>query len=191
MALRPLFASVTSGDEYRFGRDAHGEHAAKMLSVDQIGTLLEDLTGYRFSHDAYDLLGSDTYGVRTLAGGVDGVYATKPANDPMATSVLVLTRVGQAAAWYVTEHDRAAPSEARLFTKIDFSESPSGDRERMAEQIQELHLRLFGAQITTDGPEVEANLALWEDLYVVDADKEAAWAGLLSVLFRDPAFLLY
>ena len=36
-----------------------------------------------------------------------------------------------------------------------------------------------------------ANLALWEELYQAEGDPAAAWAGLLSVLLRDPDFLFY
>ena len=61
----------------------------------------------------------------------------------------------------------------------------------MTAQIQALHFRIFGASVSSDGPEVAANLELWSALYAVDQDPVAAWAGLLSVLLRDPDFLLY
>jgi hypothetical protein len=61
----------------------------------------------------------------------------------------------------------------------------------MAEQIQSLHLRVFGHHIELDGPEVDANLELWADLYEVSLTIEDAWAGLLTVLLRDPDFLFY
>jgi len=191
LTLRALFRSVMTDAEYRRGVASDGTFAAKMLSVEQLGTVLEDLTGFRFEHNGYDLLGSDTYGVRTLAGGVDGVYATRPADQPTATSMLVLERVAQAAAWHGTEHDRDNPEAARLFTHIRFTETPESGRDAMVAQIQALHLRLFGARIAADGPEVEANLALWDDLYAIERDRTAAWAGLLSVLLRDPQLLIY
>lgn len=196
LTLRSLFRSVMASDAYREGRGADGTFQAKMLSVDQLGSALEDLTGFRFTYDGYDLLGSDTYGVRTLAGGVDGVYATRPATQPTATSVLATARVAQAAAWHVAAHDRDNPDAARLFTTIQFTETPgdaarSSDRDVMVAQLQDLHLRLYGVRVVADGPEVEANLALWQDLYEIEGDRVAAWAGVLSVLLRDPQFLFY
>lgn len=191
VTLRALFRSVMASEEYRHGVAADGTHAAKMLSVDQLASAVEDLTGFRFTYAGYDLLGSDTYGVRTLAGGVDGVYATRPATEPTATATLVVERIAQAAAWHVAEHDRDEPTAARLFTRVDFHETPASDRDAMVAQLQELHLRLFGTRIAADGQEVEANLELWEDLYAVEGDKVAAWAGVLSVLLRDPQFLFY
>ena len=61
----------------------------------------------------------------------------------------------------------------------------------MVAQIQRLHLRIFGTRVEADGPEVEANLELWSDLYEVSLTIEDAWAGLLTVLLRDPDFLFY
>ena len=62
---------------------------------------------------------------------------------------------------------------------------------RPATRLQALHFRLFGTRIAADGPEIEANLALWSDIFEAEGDPAAAWAGLLSVLLRDPEFLLY
>jgi hypothetical protein len=191
LTVRALLRSVLQDDEYRRGVAADGTFAAKMMSVDQLGTAVEALTGFRFTTSGYDLLGSDSYGVRTLAGGVDGVYATRPASEPTATAVLVQARIAQAAAWDVVEHDASTRDAPRLFTEVDFTESPQADREKMATQVQALHLRLFGERVALDGPEVTANLALWDELYALDADRRAAWAGLLSVLLRDPDFLFY
>ena len=50
---------------------------------------------------------------------------------------------------------------------------------------------LFNWMEKTMRTEVEANLQLWNDLYAADFDQKAAWAGLLSVLLRDPDFLFY
>ncbi|MDP2309506.1 MAG: hypothetical protein Q8P18_26020 [Pseudomonadota bacterium] len=193
--LRALFASVAGADAYRLGADSADVddegYAPKMLSVEQLGTVLEDLTGFRFTYQGYDLLGSDAYGVRTLAGGADGIYSIRPGSSPSATGVLVHERLAEAAAWYVAAQDHEHPGDARLFTEIDFTEIPSTGRSAMAEQLRALRLRLFGVRVDIDGPEVTADLALWAELYAVDGDPVAAWAGVLSVLLRDPAFLFY
>jgi hypothetical protein len=191
VTLRALFGSVAGAERYRSGRDGEGTYAAKMLSVEQLGTAVEDLTGFRFTHQGYDLLGSDTYGVRTLAGGADGVFSTRPATEPSATSVLVQARLAQAAAWYVAAHDRDHHDEARLFTLVDFTETPATGTPVMARQLQALRLRVLGERVAEGGPEITADLALWADLYSLDGDPVAAWAGVLSVLLRDPAFLVY
>ena len=87
--------------------------------------------------------------------------------------------------------DAADPSQARLFTEIDFTEVPETGRDAMAAQLVKLHLRLFADPIALDGQEVEANLRLWSDLYAVNSDPLRSWAGVLSALLRDPDFLFY
>ncbi len=192
LTVRSVFRSVLAQPEYREGLRPDGSLARRMMSPDQLARVLEDLTGFRFYTDGYDLLQSDTYGVRTLAGGVDGVYATRPATEPNATMLLVHERLAQAAADYVVGHDKSADATRdRLFTRIAFTETPDRDRETMALQIQDLHLRLFGAAVTAEGPEVEANLALWTELYALSGDPAEAWQGLLTVLLRDPDLLVY
>jgi hypothetical protein len=42
-----------------------------------------------------------------------------------------------------------------------------------------------------DDEETDDLLSLWSDLYAADGDTGAAWAGVLSALLRDPAFLVY
>jgi hypothetical protein len=191
LTLRALFREVLLSDAYRLRLDAEGGDARKMISVDQLGDSVEALTGFRFEYQGYDVLHSDDYGVRTLAGGVDGTYSTRPADAPTATSALVLERISQAAAAHAVEADGADPQNARLFTLVDFRETPETDRAAMAAQVQRLHLLLYGRHVAIDGEEVEDNLALWSELHGVLGDPEACWAGLLSVLLRDPDFLFY
>ena len=189
LKLRELIRAVMLGEAYRSAGDAGTPY--KLTRPDLLASQLEDLTGFRFTYADYDMLTTDTYGLRTLGGGIDGGYVTAPAPEVNATMSLVYERLAQAAAWYVVRNDKADPASARLFTQIGFTENPQSNREAMAAQIQDLHLRLFSKRIDADGVEVEANLELWSALYEAESDPAAAWAGLLSVLLRDPDFLFY
>lgn len=188
MTLRPLYAAVAAGPEYRAAGEAG---VAKMMSAELYTSAIEDLTGYRFTYQDYDMMRTDTYGLRILAGGVDGVYSTRPATEPTATMLLVHERLAQAAASHVLREDWLDPAAARLFTEVGPTTTPTSDRAAMVAQIQALHLRLYGRRVAADSEEVSANLALWESLHEAEGDVAAAWAGLLSVLLRDPDFLLY
>jgi len=185
LALRPLFRSIVEAAPYR------AEGRTRLLSVEQLGTVVEDLTGFRFTHLGYDLLQSEVFGVRSLADGVDGLYASRPNAVPTATSALVLERLTQAAAAYAVAHDRADPAAAVLFRDIDFTETPATDRAAMVAQLQALRARVQGARVDADGEEVEADLGLWSELYALDGDPAVAWSGVLSVLMREPTFLFY
>lgn len=190
--LRALYRSVLAGEAYRAAPgDDPRVGPTRQLSPELLASVVEDLTGFRFTYAGYDMLMTDTYGLRTLAGGVDGQFVTAPAQSPTATLVLVQERLAEAAAHHVVQADRADPEHARLFTEVGFVETPASDRDAMVRQIQALHLRVFGTRVAADGPEVEANLELWQELYDLGHDPAEAWAGLLAVLLRDPTFLWY
>lgn len=190
--LRALYRSVIRSAEYRAAAtDDPAAAPLKLVSPEQLASTVEDLTGYRFTYAGYDMLQTDTYGVRILAGGVDGLFVSAPARAPTATMVLVQERLAEGAARHVVTHDRQHPEAPTLFTRVRFAETPSSNREVMAAQIQDLHLRLFGDVVAADGPEVTANLELWSELYAIDHSPAEAWVGLLSVLLRDPLFLVY
>lgn len=188
LALRGLWRSVVQDPAYRAPPEVVGP---RMVSPELLASTVEDLTGFRFEYAGYDLLTTDTYGLRTLAGGVDGQFVTSPARTPTATMLLVQQRLAEGAAHHVVAADRADPAQARLFTEVTFAETPDTDRDAMVAQLQALHLRLYGDHVRADGPEVEANLELWTDLYALDHDAVAAWSGVLAVLLRDPLFLTY
>ena len=192
LRMRPLIRAVLDSPEYRAGPSDDERYVAwKLSGPDLLGTQLEALTGFRWAHNGYDMLSTDTVGLRILAGGVDGRFVAAPADAPTATMVLVLERLAEAAAEYGVQRDMDSPEEARLFTEVDFTETPDTDPEAMTAQVQRLHLLLFGERVDADGQEVEANLALWQELYAIDRSPASAWSGLLSALIRDPRFLFY
>lgn len=195
MTLRSLYRAVMTSEVYRGAAapEPLGSRLAdaKLPGPDLLASQIEDLTGFRWVSNSYDMLQNDLVGVRTLTGGVDGVYATREATEPMATMTLSVERLAEGAAWYVVEHDRANLQSPRLFSRVNFSETSRTDPDRIVAQIQDLHLRLFGKQVEADGPEVAANQELFDELYAATDDPAQAWSGLLSVLMRDPDFLFY
>lgn len=192
LTLRPLLRSIVDSDEYRAADDTLPTAApTKLVTPELLQSQVEDLTGFRWTSGGYDLMLSEAAGFLTLAGGADGSFVTRSARTPNTTLLLVVERLAEAAAEHVVVADAADPAGARLFRYVDFTETPQTDRAAMAEQIRHLHVRVFGRTVAADGPEVEANLLLWSELYAVDADPLTAWSGLLSALLRDPDFLLY
>ncbi len=193
LTMRSLVRSVVSDARYRAGQtDAEGAVPAKLLSPDLVASAIADLTGYRWVYSDYDMLRSDTVGVRTLAGGADGVTVTRNTTSPNATIILVNERLAEAAASFVVASDAALPiSQRRLLTEVDLTETPDSGTDAIIAQIQLLQLRVFGRPVAADGEEVAANLELWRELYGIEGSGTAAWSGLISALLRDPDFLLY
>ena len=74
---------------------------------------------------------------------------------------------------------------------MDWDRVLNEDQEASIAMIQRWHLLLFGRSIQPDGPEMQANLELWEGLYQIHNDAPEAWVGLLTALLRDPDFIVY
>jgi hypothetical protein len=190
LTLRSLFRSVLTDPRYRAAVDEHGGVPSKMAGPELLQTQIEDLTGYRFRVSGYDMLQTDLFGLRSLAGGADAYTGTGGASSPTPTMALVQQRVAEAAAYnaVVTESDQPA-DQRRLFP--EGFPRPDEDNGAAVAQLQHLHLSLFGRRVATDGEEVTAGLALLDELLQIDGQAAVAWANLLSVLLRDPDILLY
>lgn len=193
LTVRAVVRSVLADPRYRSGEtDIAGYVPLKMASPELLATQVEDLTGFRWVYAGYDLLTTDTYGLRTLAGGVDGQQVHSPARGPTASLALVVERLAEAAAAHVAEQDAGKDREdRRIFRSIDFTETPETGHDAMVEQVRDLHLRLYGHRVDAAGEEVQAALALWSELHAAERDAVGAWAGLLTFLMRDPDFVLY
>lgn len=193
LTVRALFRDVLDAPAYRAAEtDDEGAVTKKLATVGLLASQVEALTGFRWTYAGYDMMATDTYGLRTLGGGADGYTVTKTATSPTTTLIMVQEALAEAAAHYAVEQEQLlGASERRLFTEIDFSETPEVGRAAMVAQIIRLHRLIFGTRVAEDGEEVAANLELWEALYAVEGSPAAAWSGLLSALLRDPDLVLY
>ncbi len=188
-----LVRAVVSSEEYRAGglTEAATEATAdrvrtrRLLSVDQLASTVEDLTGFRWTWERYDQLDNALVGYSVLGGGVDGEYVLRPAPVQTVSSAAVVMRVAQAAASTVVAHDlAAAEGERRLL--------PAGDLlvpgEGTDAALSALHARILGAPPGDD--DLQAERALWQAVFDAEG-AESAWSSLVAVLLQDPDFLTY
>jgi hypothetical protein len=190
LRMKPLLRAVTDSAEYRAGSLGSGATAAdtadattvRMITPDQLGTLVEDLTGFRWQYDAFDMLGNDSVGYRVLAGGVDGDSVASPQRDPGLTWALVNKRVAEAAAAYAVDHELVdAESPHHLFRHVTIASRP-GDAE-FTDELSDLHWRLYALRPEADA--LAAEEALWSAIDAESGPAEA-WKGLVAALLRDP-----
>lgn len=196
--VQPLLLSVVATEEYAAAGLVGSEHAdparvrtARMLTAQQLGSAVEELTGFRWTWEGWDLMQSDPVGYRVLAAGVDGRSLQALQHDPSVTWALVVQRLAQAASDHVVAAELEAEGEVestdrRLFRELSLEDRP-GDAAFEA-QLVDLHRRLFGE--TPDAERIADLVALWEAIEA-QADAREAWRGLLEALLRDPAFLTY
>ena len=137
-----------------------------------------------------DLLRSDRFGFRTLAGGVDGFYNTTPKHDPTPMRELTLSRAAFEAAGYVVPRDLSEPDPGarRLLTQV---EADTTDPDTIRAQLADLHVRVLGTLAEPTDPEVEASYLLWSDTLARHGEPATAWMLTLGALLQDPRVMFY
>jgi hypothetical protein len=166
--LRALWRSILLDDAYRTD--------ARMASADLYVSMVEDITGWRFTAGGQDVYAEDRYGLRSMAGGGRAVFGTGQVLATTPTMALVHQRIAEAAA--------AAAVTGALFTDAD-REATSADTMR----LQDLGHRVLSRALNDE--EVTTLTALWSELYASEGDASAAWAGVLAALLRHPDFVIY
>ncbi len=183
VTLRALVRDVLRDPAYRA---LDGDAAPwKQLRADTWASAVEDLTGWGFERDGKPVFREDIAGLRSLAGDSRAVAVSTP--TPTPTMVEVHARWAHAAAHHAAATD-AASDRPRLFTRARFA--GADDEPTVRAQLVDLHLRVLSEVVTADAPAVDADLELWRAGYL-DGGPVEAWARVLEVLLRDPAFVVY
>jgi hypothetical protein len=179
----------------------------QLLRPEQLGRLLDDLTGFRMivevdelvctltgltCYGDVDWMADDVYGMRAIAGGIDGARVTEPTHTATPTRLLALAAMAEEAAGWVVPRDLQEPdaSARRLLHLVERDTTEERDEAALRAQLVALHARVLGEDVATDGPEVAADLALWTAVRA-RRDPEAAWKALLTAMFQSPQLLFY
>ena len=165
----------------------------KTASPGQLASIIEGITGYRWSFGGRDGLTTDVRGLPVLGGGIDSRFVTTPSHTPSVGAVFIQERLAQAAGWAVASNDLSTSrrGDAILLRYISARDTPETAPERFAVQIRYLYARITGMPLPQETPEIEQLNTLWKQLYSVDASPVSAWAGIVSVILRDPQVLFY
>lgn len=206
LIVRDLVRSIVMSRTYRAERieDERAERVPVLKTVTpaQLEGIIAAKTGYRWTFDGRPALERNVDGLSVLAGGTDGEYVNEPNSDPSVGLVFVQERLAQAAGWHVARHDLDENREGdaillRYVTRLD---TPETNREAFAVQIEQLYFEVLGVPLDrptdengdeVEPPEVAELIGLWKRLYSVDANPDRAWAGVVSVVLRDPMLIFY
>lgn len=186
-----------------------------VVSPHQLASLVDDLTGFRWIYSADDgadchptSLDQDTsevvwgcwgdteiptsaaYGVRAIAGGIDGYRTTTPSYSASPGLVLLQQRLAEESSAFVVARDfELAPEERRLFADIGPEDT---DPAAVGAQIQLLSQRLYGAQLSVNDLDITELMELFDaSLDDPSCDTTTAWTTVLTVMLQDPRILLY
>lgn len=188
--LQALYRALVRDPTYRSADpEVEGAVPVRRMSASLLSSAVYALTGYRWDYEQMDMLANDTWGVRVLAGGADGIIVTEAATDHSASEQLTVERLAEAAAQYAVNHEETQEvSDRLLFTETpDLSVVP--EEPALAAQMRALVLAVHGRHADED--DTAALVALWGSLYQETGSTHAAWALTLSALLRHPDFLQY
>jgi hypothetical protein len=190
LVVREAWRSIVASEAYRNGA---GDQAPKMVTPALLASVVEDLTGFHWTEEDWDLLRAPLRGYMPLAGGIDGIARTTGIVEPTPTLAAVQAQVAAMAARVVAEHDLADLSSARLLRGIDGTETVYGGpgEARLRAQLVALHLQLTGETVAEDDPQLQAELDLWGELIASGTSPLVAWTSVLTVLLRHPNLVSY
>jgi len=206
LIVKDLVRSIVMSRQYRAEtvEDERAERipVLKTVTPAQLEGIIAAKTGYRWTFNGRPALQRNVNGLSVLSGGTDGMYVNTPNHDPSVGLVFVQERLAQAAGWHVASHDLDPDREGeaillRYVTRLD---TPENNREAFAVQIEQLYAEVLGVPLDRptneagdelEPPEVEELIGLWKRLYSVDANPDRAWAGVVSVVLRDPMLIFY
>jgi hypothetical protein len=198
LRMGALLRSLMATPEYRAGALLEGADedtderyvTRRVMSVEQLASSVEALTGYRWSVQGYDQLTNDIVGYRVMGGGADGLIVTDPSPWPGVSRSLVIQRLAQLAAQAALEEDLArAAVDRRLVgtTAEDLLTLRPGDG-RFEAEVEALRLRVHG--LRPDADTLADDAALWTEVEAL-AGPQLAWQALVGGLLRDPLFWSY
>ena len=193
LVVAPMLTEVLSSEEYRAAEVDPGHARAdefvttRMMTPDQLATVLEDTLGFTWRWDGYAILDSDSTGLRVLAGGVDGDMITSAQLEPGLTWTLVVERTAEYAAVDVVERELVGTSERRFFPADLTLDTPSDDPV-FQDTLAALCWQLYGER-----PDDDQLTGLTQLFDAVDASAgpTEAWKAVVAALLRDPALVVY
>jgi hypothetical protein len=198
MNVKELFLSIVNSDAYKAGGARSPEleerlAGQKVVSPEQLSSLVQDVTGYTWYFDGRDGLRDNAMGLPVLAGGIDGRFVTERQYTPTVGLSYVQERLATSAAYYVAQHDLdpAREEEAKLLLYVTIQDTPDSNPAAFDQQVRHLYTSVTGHPLAPEAKEPEQLIAMWRYLYSVEASPTSAWAGVLSAVLRDPQVLFY
>lgn len=204
---RVLVRDVVLSDAFLSIRGGPAPDAAVGVLVvrpEQHARNIEDLTGFAWvinDDDAdcaedldcwgdVNLLTSDRYGFRAMAGGIDGSTRMVAAHEVSPMRLLAIERVAYEAAGWVVDRDLAEADRAAR-KLLHYVEADTTDEEDVRVQLAWLHRRVLWERLDPYGAEIDETYALWDEIRVATGDVPTAWKAVIAGLLQDDRILFY
>mgnify|MGYP001221748462 CR=1 FL=1 len=183
MTFHALYRSLVNDPVYRGQND--GERlalAGKLMRPATLGDAIFALTRFRWQLDGWDAMRNENMGYRVLGGGVSSLSGEFPSRLANVTRVLVQERIAELAAAYVGYFDDDAH-------RILFGDDGIHGERDFTELLNRLTTSIWGRHSTP--AEADDYRALYASLIADEMAVDSAWVAIVSLLLRDPQFLIY
>ncbi|MEC7947860.1 MAG: hypothetical protein VX265_09855 [Myxococcota bacterium] len=189
-----LLTAILDTPEYQAGAvadDPDGaaearERTARLVSPDQLSTMLQDITGFRWTWNDVPLLDTDATGYRVLAGGVDGLSVTEPQTRPNLPWAIVIERLCWLAADRMVRDALEFGQGHPMLPGVDLSHMPGDPVWETA--VARTWWRMTGTRLSTADRDALAELFM---AAVAQDGTGLGWRVVNSVNFRDPLVVSY
>ena len=168
------------------GRAEARERTARMVSPDQLSTLLQDVTGFTWTWNDVPLMDTDPTGYRVLGGGVDGLSVTEPQTRPNLPWAILVERVSWLAADRMVRDALEFGGGHPMLPGLNLDHRP-GDQAWEA-SLERTWWRMTGSRLEQADRDALAGLF---DAATATRDTAHGWRVVLSVIFRDPLVVSY
>lgn len=196
--LTPVVRAIVTSEAFKAGATTDADlderlATVRLVSPVQLADSVAAITGYRWTFDGREGLAGNDLGLPVLAGGIDSRYVVLRSYTPSLGMAFVQERLAQAAARHVAEHDLAEGrvEDAILLKYVTAADTPASNPEAFDAQIRHLYLAITGEPLADDATEPAELAAMWTELLGVEDSPTAAWAGVVSVILRDPRVIFY
>lgn len=189
-----LLTAILDTPEYQAGAvegDPDGtaearERTARLVSPDQLSTMLQDITGFRWTWNEVPLMDTDPTGYRVLAGGVDGLSVTEPQTRPNLPWAVVVERLSWLAADRMVRDALEFGQGHPMLPGVDLSHMPGDAVWETA--VARTWWRMTGTELGSADRDALATLFT---AATAEGDTGLGWRVMLSVIFRDPLVVSY
>ena len=184
--VRALLAALTATPAYAgdLRERPDDTDAPRLLGPQQLAVLAEQTTALDWQYHGWAMLDSDTVGLRTALGGVDGIEVTAPKYAPDVVQTLAWRAVATSAAH--TALDALAAGTCPLLPGATLETSP----EDAAFEAAVAHAWWWLTATPPDAALLEDLAALWQ-VSAAAGGPEEGWSALLAALLQDPLTLSY
>lgn len=217
LALSPYFrAAEASSLSDTEASELMGVGIGRLLTPEQLDRKLQSTTGYTWRYGRTNAL-MDVY--RLTYGGIDSAGVTERVTELNTLMSTVVTTLANEASCPMVAQDFGRPASERfLFPEVELTSLPTTHADAIKRNLQYLHGRLLGEDLTITDPELEASFGLFEAVWssrttagkgpVVSSSNELclfegtegavrtdpnqtlrAWAAVLNYLLRDFRFI--